>query len=120
MRRYASLTSAFQLKAVGYALDQGNHTAGIRHFRVDEIRIRYWKNQREKLMATTSTRRAFRGTKTGKFPDDEEAVLEYVRDMRIDGFALSLDMIRTQARTILEGWEFPAGRRAPRGGMDCR
>ncbi|KAL1468255.1 hypothetical protein MTO96_025563 [Rhipicephalus appendiculatus] len=64
------------------------------------MRIRYWKKQREKLMATNSTRRAFRGPKTGKFPDVEKAVLEYVRDMRKDGCAVSLDMVRTQARTV--------------------
>lgn len=99
MGRYASFTAAFKLKALDYALEHGNRAAG-RHFGVDEIRIRYWKKQREKLMATNSTRRAFRGPKTGKFPDIEKAVLEYVRDMRKDGCAVSLDMVRTQARTV--------------------
>uniref|UniRef100_A0A023GJZ4 Putative tigger transposase n=1 Tax=Amblyomma triste TaxID=251400 RepID=A0A023GJZ4_AMBTT len=98
MGRYASYTAAFKLKAVDYALEHGNRAAG-RHFGVDEMRIRYWKKQREKLMATNKTRRAFRGPKTGKFPRVEEAVLEYVRDLRKDGCAVSLEMIQTQART---------------------
>ncbi|KAH8010026.1 hypothetical protein HPB51_024376 [Rhipicephalus microplus] len=37
---------------------------------------------------------------SGKFPDIEKAVLEYVKDMRKDGYAVSLDMIRTQACTV--------------------
>ncbi|KAH8042248.1 hypothetical protein HPB51_021332 [Rhipicephalus microplus] len=44
------------------------------------------------LMATNSTRWAFRGPKSGKFPDIEKAVLEYVKDMRKDGYAESLDI----------------------------
>ncbi|KAH8040188.1 hypothetical protein HPB51_009736 [Rhipicephalus microplus] len=52
------------------------------------------------LMATNSTRWAFRGPKPGKFSDIEKAVLEYVKDMRKDGYGVSLDMIRTQARTV--------------------
>ncbi|KAH7938683.1 hypothetical protein HPB51_028799 [Rhipicephalus microplus] len=51
-------------------------------------------------MATNNMRRAFHGPKSGKFPDIEKAVLEYVKDMRKGGCAVSLDMIRTQARTV--------------------
>ncbi|KAH7957931.1 hypothetical protein HPB51_028084 [Rhipicephalus microplus] len=46
------------------------------------------------------TRWAFRGPKSGKFPDTEKAVLKYVKDMRKDGYAVSLDMIRTQTCTV--------------------
>ncbi|KAH8036568.1 hypothetical protein HPB51_001602 [Rhipicephalus microplus] len=52
------------------------------------------------LMATNSMRWAFRGPKFGKFPDIEKAVLEYVKDVRKDGYAVSLDMIRTSACTV--------------------
>ncbi|KAH8033080.1 hypothetical protein HPB51_006085 [Rhipicephalus microplus] len=51
-------------------------------------------------MATNSTRWAFCGRKSGKFPDIEKAVLLYVKDMRKDSYAVSLDMIRTQACTV--------------------
>ncbi|KAH8019779.1 hypothetical protein HPB51_022148 [Rhipicephalus microplus] len=88
MGRYASFTVGFKQKALDYALEHGNRVAG-RHFDVDEIRIRYCKKQRDRLMATNSTRRAFRGPKSGKFPDIEMAVLEYVKDMRKDGCAVS-------------------------------
>ncbi|KAH8020157.1 hypothetical protein HPB51_025038 [Rhipicephalus microplus] len=43
---------------------------------------------------------AFRGPKSGKFPDIEKAVLEYVKDMCKDSYAGSLDMIQTQACTV--------------------
>ncbi|KAH7931714.1 hypothetical protein HPB51_029742 [Rhipicephalus microplus] len=52
------------------------------------------------LMATNSTRWVFCRPKSGKFPDIEKAVLEYGKDMRKDGYAVSLDMIRTQACTV--------------------
>lgn len=97
--RYASFTAAFKLRAVDYALQHGNRAAG-RHFDVDEVHIRHWKNQREKLTATNKTRRAFRGPKTGKFPEVEEVAPEYVRDLRKDGCAVSLEMIQSQARTV--------------------
>ncbi|KAH8009989.1 hypothetical protein HPB51_023444 [Rhipicephalus microplus] len=96
---YASFTAAFKLKALDYALEYG-HRATSRHFGVNEIRIRYWKKQRDMLMATNSKRWAFRGQKSGKFPDIERAVLEYMKDMHKDGYAVSLDMIRTQACTV--------------------
>ncbi|KAH8020115.1 hypothetical protein HPB51_024835 [Rhipicephalus microplus] len=92
MGRYASFTAAFKLKALECALEHGNRAAS-RHFGVDEIRIPYWKKQRDMLMATNSTRWAFCRPKSGKFPDIEKAVLEYVKDMRKDSYAVSLDMI---------------------------
>ncbi|KAH8035938.1 hypothetical protein HPB51_013479 [Rhipicephalus microplus] len=108
MGRYASFTAAFKLKALDYALEHGNHAAG-RHFGIDEIRIRYWKKQRDMLMTTNSMRWAFRGPKSGKFPDIEKAVLEYVKDMRKDGYAVSLDMIRAQTCSFLEAWNSHKG-----------
>ncbi|KAH8010131.1 hypothetical protein HPB51_025255 [Rhipicephalus microplus] len=99
MGQYASYTAAFKLKALDYALKHGNHAVS-RHFGVDEILIRYWKKQHDKLMATNSTRRASRGPKSGKFPEMEKAVLEYVKDICKHGCAVSLEMIRTQARTV--------------------
>ncbi|KAH8029086.1 hypothetical protein HPB51_022650 [Rhipicephalus microplus] len=97
--KYASFTAAFELKGLDYVLEHGNRTAG-RHFGVDEIRIRYWKKQRDMLMATNSTRWAFHEPKSGKFADIEKSVLEYVKDIGKDGYAVSLDMIQTQACTV--------------------
>ncbi|KAH8008653.1 hypothetical protein HPB51_000479 [Rhipicephalus microplus] len=99
MEQYASFTAAFKLKALDCALEHGNRAAS-RHFVVDEIRIRYWKKQRDKLKATNSTRWPFCGPKSGKFPDIEKTVLKYMKDMRKDGCAVSSDIIRT----ILEAW----------------
>ncbi|KAH7959912.1 hypothetical protein HPB49_014863 [Dermacentor silvarum] len=99
MGQYASFMAALKLNAIDYAMEHGNRAAG-RHFGVDEIRIRFWKKQREKLMTDQRTRRAFHGPKIGKFPHVEEAVLEYVKDLREDACAVSVEMVQTQARTI--------------------
>ncbi|KAH7957957.1 hypothetical protein HPB51_028058 [Rhipicephalus microplus] len=50
-------------------------------------------------MATHITRRFFRGPKSGKFTDIEMVVLENVKDMRKNGCAVLLDIIRTQTGT---------------------
>ncbi|KAH7958080.1 hypothetical protein HPB51_027935 [Rhipicephalus microplus] len=42
----------------------------------------------------------FLRTKSGKFPDIKKSVLEYVKDMHKDSYAVSLDTIRTQACTV--------------------
>lgn len=97
MGRNVSYTAGFKLKAVEYALKHGNRAAG-RHFRIEEVRVRYWRKQEDKLRTTNRDRRAFRGPKTGKFPDVEEEVLQYVRDLRKEGCVVSHEMIRTQAR----------------------
>ncbi|KAH8010019.1 hypothetical protein HPB51_024369 [Rhipicephalus microplus] len=99
MGRYASFTAAVKLKALNYAHEHGNRAAG-RHFGVAEIRMRYWKKLHDMLMATNSTRWAFCEPKSGKFPDIEKAILEYVKEMHKDGYAVLLDMIRTQACTV--------------------
>lgn len=80
MGRNVSYKAGFKLKAVDYALEHGNRAAG-RHFGVEEVRVRYWRKQHDKLRATNRERRAFRGPKTGKFPRVEEEVLQYVRDL---------------------------------------
>lgn len=41
-------TVCFKLKAVECALENGNHAAR-RHFGIDEVRIRYWRQQHKKL-----------------------------------------------------------------------
>lgn len=79
--------AGFKLKAVGYAMEDGNRAAG-RHFGI-EVRVHYWWKQEDKLCAMNWERRAFRGPKTGKFPGVEEEVLEYVWDLRKEGCVIS-------------------------------
>lgn len=112
MGKYASYTAGFKLKAVEYALEHGNRAAS-RHFGVGETSIRYWKDQEEKLKATKKTRRAFRGAKTGKYPNVEEQLVRHIRELRQDGCAVSLDIVQTEARRIaraqgIEAKEFKA------------
>ncbi|CAN7995716.1 unnamed protein product, partial [Ixodes hexagonus] len=97
MGRYMSYTCGFKLKVADYAFEHGNRVAA-RHFCVDEVRVRYWRQQREKLRAAKTTRRSFRGPKHGKFPRVEEEVLEYVRNLRKEGCAVSHELIQNHAR----------------------
>lgn len=99
MGKYASYTAGFKLKAVQYAQEHGNRAAS-RHFDVGETSIRYWRAQEEKLKTTNKSRRAFRGAKTGKYPQVEEQLVQYVRNLRQDGCAVSLDILQTEARRI--------------------
>uniref|UniRef100_A0A147BBU3 Putative tigger transposase n=1 Tax=Ixodes ricinus TaxID=34613 RepID=A0A147BBU3_IXORI len=99
MARYASYTSGFKLQVVEHAIEHGNRAAA-RHFGVEEVRVRYWKRQREKLQAAEKTRRAFRGPKQGKFPRVEEEVLKYVTNLRKEGRAVSREVLQNHARTI--------------------
>ncbi|CAN8011959.1 unnamed protein product [Ixodes pacificus] len=102
MVRCASYTCELKLKVVEHAILHGN-CAAARHFGVDEVRVRYWKQQREKLQAAKKTRRSFRGPKQGKFPCVEEEVLEYVTNLRKEGCAVSQELIQNHARTIARG-----------------
>lgn len=107
MGRNVSYKAGFKLKAVDYALEHGNRAAG-RHFGVEEVRVRYWRKQHDKLRATNRERRAFRGPKTGKFPRVEEEVLQYVRDLRKEGCVVSHEMIRTHARACARKHGIPS------------
>uniref|UniRef100_A0A1E1X208 Putative pogo transposable element n=1 Tax=Amblyomma aureolatum TaxID=187763 RepID=A0A1E1X208_9ACAR len=97
MGRYASYTAGFKLKVVEHALEHGNRAAG-RHFSVDPVRVRYWRNQQDELRATKKDRRAFRGPKQGKFPRVEEEVLSYVKRLRNEGCAVSHELMQNHAR----------------------
>lgn len=79
--RYSSHTASFKLKVIAYAETHGNRAAG-REFTVPEFNIRYWRKQKQALQETNASRKAFRGPKSGKFPDLEDKLLGYVRELR--------------------------------------
>ncbi|KAH8028036.1 hypothetical protein HPB51_012622 [Rhipicephalus microplus] len=99
MGKYTSYTAGFKLKAGQYALEHGNRAAS-RHFGVGETSIRYWRDQEKKLKVTKKTRRAFRGAKTGRYPNVEKQLVRHMRELRQDGCAVSLDIVQTEARRI--------------------
>lgn len=105
--RYKSYTANFKLKVIDHALEHGNRAAG-RHFGVDEFCVRYWRRQQEQLKATNKSRKAFRGPKSGKYPQVEAALLEYIKSLRADECAVSIELLRNQARIIARKESIPA------------
>ncbi|KAH8025692.1 hypothetical protein HPB51_010776 [Rhipicephalus microplus] len=99
---------------IGSAVRAGARQPGCKQaFRLGETSIRYWRDQEEKLKAMKKTRRAFRGAKTGRYPNVEEQLVRHIRELRQDGCAVSLDIVQTEARRIaraqgIEAKEFKA------------
>ena len=81
---YSSHTVSFKLKVTEYAEKHGNGAVG-REFTIPEFNVRYWRKQKQALAQTNASRKAFRGPKTGKFPQLEEKLLEYVKELHNDG-----------------------------------
>ncbi|KAH8031355.1 hypothetical protein HPB51_016413 [Rhipicephalus microplus] len=99
MGKYLSYAAGFKLKAVQYALQHGNLAAN-RHFGFGATSIHYWREQDEELKVTKTTRRAFRGAKTGRYPNVEEQLVRHIRELGQDSCAVSLDIVQTEACRI--------------------
>jgi hypothetical protein len=66
-----------------------------------EFTVRYWRKQKDALLQTTNkSSKAFRGPKSGKFPELEHEILEYVRGLRNNGVGVSHEMLHFKAREI--------------------
>jgi hypothetical protein len=52
------------------------------------------------LQTTNKSRKAFRRPKSGKFPELEDEVLEYVTGLRNNGVCVSYEMLHYKAREI--------------------
>jgi hypothetical protein len=97
---YSSYTSGFKLKLVEYAEKDCNGAAG-REFTLLEFNERYWREQKDALLQTTNkSRKAFRGPKSGNFPEIEDEILKYVRGLRSNGVGVSREMLHFKAREI--------------------
>lgn len=101
-----SYTAGFKLKVVAHALEHGKRAAG-RRFDVDEKCVRRWCAQKDALVNTSKTKRAFRG-KPCKFPKLEEELLKYVEEVRGSGYALSTDMLKVKALALARAMNLPA------------
>lgn len=99
MPKYSNCTAKFKLNVLSFADKNGVKAAG-RHFSVDPNSIRYWRRQKENLIASKKTTKSFRGPKTEKFPVIDNGVMEYVHQLRDDGCAVSYEMIQNIAREI--------------------
>ncbi|KAH8023971.1 hypothetical protein HPB51_020644 [Rhipicephalus microplus] len=62
----------------------------------------------KQLKVTNKSRKAFRGPKTGRYPQVEAALLEYIKSLCADGCAVSIELLRNQARIIARKEGIPA------------
>jgi hypothetical protein len=98
--KYSSYTAGFKLKVIEYAEKHSNKVAG-RKFTMLEFSVCYWRKQKDALLQTTNkSRKAFRGPKSGKFPELEDEILKYVRGLRSIGVSVSREMLRFELREI--------------------
>ncbi|KAJ8888096.1 hypothetical protein PR048_007583 [Dryococelus australis] len=89
----------FKLKAVSYAKKHGNYSAG-RMFGINESCVRRWRQLEQALAASKPTRRAFRGSKSGRYPTLEVTLLEYVQDKLKLRLKISRKAVRKKALEI--------------------
>ncbi|XP_036598046.1 zinc finger protein 570-like [Trichosurus vulpecula] len=99
MGKYRNYSAGFKLKVIVFAEQHGNRAAE-RQFSVSEKLVRDWRKLKDKLENTDLSRRAFRGPKTGKFPQIDEEVFMYVTEMRNSGYRVSYEMLQMKAREV--------------------
>lgn len=99
MEKRSSYSAGFKLKVIEYAETHGNRAAG-REFTVTDFNVRYWRKQKLALQNTNKSRKSFRGPKTGRFPQLEDELLEFVLALRRDGYGVSNEMLHFKAREL--------------------
>jgi hypothetical protein len=87
--KYLSYIPGFKLKVIEYTEKLCNREAD-REFTTSEFSVCYWRKLKDALLQTTNkSRKAFLGLKSGKFPELEGEVLEYVGGFRNNGVGFS-------------------------------
>jgi hypothetical protein len=69
-------------------------------FSVTEFNVWYWRKQKLALQNTNKSRKTFWGPKSGKFPELEDELSEYVLGLRKDGCSVSHEMLHFKAREL--------------------
>jgi hypothetical protein len=80
------------LEVVRYAQEHGNRAAG-RKFDVDEMNVRQWSGEKEKVEGICKKKCAFHGRKC-KCLHMEAKLYQYVMNMRKNGFSVSMEMLQ--------------------------
>lgn len=88
--------AAFKRKVIVYAEEHGNRAAG-RKFDINEVNIRRWRNNRNALFSCKATTKCFRGPKKGRYPEIDEAVLQFVVEGRAKGLPITREKIQFKA-----------------------
>lgn len=92
-------TAAFKKQAILLAENRGNSSAA-RHLGVTESTIRGWMKFRERIFQAAPTRKAFRGPKTGRFPEIEVDLAEFVRQRRGQFLPVNAELVQIKAREL--------------------
>jgi DNA-binding transcriptional regulator YiaG len=94
-----SYTASYKLKVISFAKQFGN-SAAEREFGILESSVRYWMKQEEALRTTKRDSGAFHGPKAGKYPALEDDLLNYFKELRNHGIAVTRDMLQLRAREL--------------------
>lgn len=106
VKKRVSYTAKFKRQVILYADEHGNRSAGNR-FGVDESCVRDWRKKRVLIFKCNREKRAFRGRKSGLFPDLEVTVAAFVREKRSAARLVTAEMIQTKALQVAKDQNIP-------------
>ncbi|GFX08846.1 pogo transposable element with KRAB domain [Trichonephila clavipes] len=88
-------------KAILYAKENGNRAAA-RKFDTDEANIRRWRKQSEKIFACKSATKSFTGPKKGRYPEVDDTVAQFVREVRSKALPVTIQMLQCKAKEAVD------------------
>lgn len=103
-RRYYDAN--FKIMVINHA-KISNNCAAARKYGISEANVRRWINDEARLKNARSTRKAFSGPQQGRFKEIENEVVDYVREKRKEGMAITRDVIRMKAREVAQQKAIP-------------
>ncbi|KAE8741807.1 hypothetical protein FOCC_FOCC012669 [Frankliniella occidentalis] len=92
-----------KLHAIGvreHAKMEKSNKAAARKYEVTPKIVRDWRKQEAELLNACSTRRSFRGPKSGKWPELERQLVKWVHDVRGQLCSVSKKMVQREARNL--------------------
>ena len=101
-----SYSATFKKKVIAFADAHGNRAAG-REFVVDEKNVRRWKSQRMQLSKCIGPKKCFRGPKTGRYPELEAEVVNFVKERRDRQLVVTSEIIQLKALDIARQRNIP-------------
>lgn len=99
MEKRTQYDASFKKKAILLSEDVGNSCAA-RRLGVNESTIRGWRKNRDRIFRAAPTRKAFRGPKSGRYPDLEKGLAEFVRERRGQFLPVNGETIQLKAREL--------------------
>lgn len=79
---------------------QTNNCQAARRYGVNESNVRNWKADLNRLKNANSSRKAFRGPKTGHFHKVDRLVVDFIREKQNDGMPISRDVVHLKAQEV--------------------